>query len=898
MCYRLTALMKSAVVQTVFLRDRSSRPGRSCGTALLVAALALAPVELFAQAAGGVVISQVFGGGGNNGAPFRNDFVELFNRGTESVSLTGWTVQYASSASANWQAAPLNGQLAPGQYFLVQFGSGGSSGIPVPAPDGTGSISLAASAGKVALVRSTALLSGACPTNGDLVDLVGYGANASCYEGSGPAASPANAVAVHRASAGCHDSDDNSHDFYVAAPDPRNRNSSIQLCAGNSTPTPLHGIQGAAAQSFLAGEFVITTTNIVTAVVDDGFFLQARDPEADDDPTTSEAVFVATTAVPPVSVGNALVVSGVVAESGNASPGAPTRTQIINPMVTLIAGGQPLPTEVAFDNPEPPGTGGIDPFERYEGMRVRTDSLTVVAPTEGFLIEADAQGISDGVFYGVLAGTPRPMREPGIPLFDLLPLDAPAGVPRFDNNPERLRVDSNTQPGAPRLEVTTGATLSNLVGVIDFADDVWTLYPDPGGSPMITGNIVAIPVPSAASNEFTVASFNLERFFDSIDDPGVDETVLTATAFSGRLNKASLAIRNVLRAPHILGVVEVENLPTLQALAAKVNSDAIAAGQPNPRYGAWLLEGNDIGGIDVGFLIRTSHVSVFEVLQFGKTNTYVNPINGQPETLNDRPPLLLRASAPRSASSIPLPVTVILNHLRSMSGIANAADGPRIRAKRRAQAEYLAALVQDRQTSTPEENLILIGDFNAFEFNDGYADLLGTIKGTPTPSNVVTLASPDLVQPDLVNLIDELSPEQRYSFTFDGNAQTLDHILVGATVHRRLTRLAFARNNADFPESFRSNFNRPERVSDHDAPVAFVASSLPPRLLSIELATSATVQLGWLAEPMQTNRVERSTNLRDWTTDATVVTDPDGRGAHERSTGGPDSQQFYRIALP
>src|SRR5207237_1513966 len=111
------------------------------------------------------------------------------------------------------------------------------------------------------------------------------------------------------------------------------------------------------------------------------------------------------------------------------------------------------------------------------------------------------------------------------------------------------------------------------------------------------------------------------------------------------LNKASLAIRNVMRFPDIIGVEEMENLSTLQAVADKVNTDAVTAGQPNPNYQAFLVEGNDIGGIDVGLLVKAApRVNVIDVTQVGKTETYINPNNNKPETLNDRPPLVLRAT--------------------------------------------------------------------------------------------------------------------------------------------------------------------------------------------------------------------------------------------------------------
>ena len=213
--------------------------------------------------------------------------------------------------------------------------------------------------------------------------------------------------------------------------------------------------------------------------------------------------------------------------------------------------------------------------------------------TEGFVIESSAAGISDGVFHCVLGPTPRPFREPGISIFEPLPSGAPAAVPRWDANPEALRVDSNAQPGAPRLDLVAGTVISNLVGVLHFEQGTWTLLPDANGTPVVSGNRAATAVPEARTNELTVASFNLERFFDTVDDPDVDETVLTASAFNGRLNKASLTIRNILREPDILGVIEMENLTTLQALAAKLNADALALGRPSPGYAAWLEEGKD-----------------------------------------------------------------------------------------------------------------------------------------------------------------------------------------------------------------------------------------------------------------------------------------------------------------
>jgi Lamin Tail Domain len=201
----------------------------------LAAALLAAP---FARAAtSNVVISQVFAGGGNSGAPYTNDFVELFNRGTTPIDVSGWSVQYASSASTSWSATPLAGTIAPGRYLLVQL-AGGSVGAALPAPDVTGTSNLAASGGKVALVRDTTALTcgataGSCSAVALVEDLVGYG-TATDFEG---AAAPAlsNTTALVRAGSGCTDTNVNTADFSTAAPAPRNSATPVLGCSGSTS---------------------------------------------------------------------------------------------------------------------------------------------------------------------------------------------------------------------------------------------------------------------------------------------------------------------------------------------------------------------------------------------------------------------------------------------------------------------------------------------------------------------------------------------------------------------------------------------------------------------------------------------------------------------------------------
>lgn len=158
--------------------------------------------------------------------------MELFNRGSTAVSLAGWSVQYASATGAGpWQVTPLTGStLAPGQRYLVRQ-AGNANGVnTLPSHDASGSIAMGATAGKVALVRNAAALSGACPTAASVVDLVGYGATASCSETS-PTPAPGTTRAAVRSGDGCADTNNNAADFTSAAPDPRNSASAPLPCA-------------------------------------------------------------------------------------------------------------------------------------------------------------------------------------------------------------------------------------------------------------------------------------------------------------------------------------------------------------------------------------------------------------------------------------------------------------------------------------------------------------------------------------------------------------------------------------------------------------------------------------------------------------------------------------------
>ncbi|MCW0457358.1 lamin tail domain-containing protein [Xanthomonas sacchari] len=894
-----------------------------------------------------VVISQVYGGGGNSGATYKSDFVELHNNGSEAVSLAGWSVQYASAAGSSWQVTTLSGSIAPGGYYLVKQADGSGGSTALPTPDATGTIAMSGSAGKIALSKSSAALSGACPAGN--ADFVGYGSSASCAEGSAPTAAPSNTLAVLRGNGGCTDSDNNNADFATGAPTPRNSAAPVSLCGGGNQPVasvanvsraegdsgssafvftvtlsqpagsagvtftvatrdgtatagsdyqalaatqvtipagessaevrvlvngdtsnepdetfylditgvsgalpstltasgvilnddfnlvPIHSIQGSGARSPLVGQ-VVATSGIVTARRSAGFFLQTPDAQADADPLTSEGIYVYTGSAPPAeaAVGNSVRVQATVVEYvPSTDPSQPPLTELTSPTVLLQSTGNPLPAAVELTTRFPDPNGAYDQLERLEGMRVTVPSLTVNTPTLGNVNETNASATSNGVFHAVVTGLPRAWRTAGVQQPDALPAGSPADVPRWNTSPQVIAVGS-AGLGGQRIDVAAGCTVLGVSGPLDYSFRRYTIYPETAPTVQCDGADQPKAAPAPQADDVNIATYNMERFFDDQNDPAIGEPVLTAAAYQARLNKASLAIRNYLNTPDILGTVEIENLSVLQTLADRVNRDAVAAGQPDPQYVAYLQEGNDVGGIDVGFLVKTAQigagiarVEVVSVSQEGKAATWTEP-SGTVSLLNDRPPLLLKAVV-HFADGRALPLTVVEVHQRSLNGAeTDDASGQRIRAKRQAQAVFLANLLQARQAADPTEQLLVMGDFNAFEFNDGYVDAMGTITGLPAPDaqTVVGGDGATLVDPALYNLTLLSTPDQSYSYAYDGNVQSLDHILANRALMRsaQIAGLseAHARLNADFPAVARNDANSPARLSDHDPAVVLI----------------------------------------------------------------------------
>ncbi len=606
--------------------------------------------------------------------------------------------------------------------------------------------------------------------------------------------------------------------------------------------TPINVIQGEGDIS-PRDNATVSTRGIVTAIIKKGFYIQTPDSEIDKNSKTSEGVFVFTKKAPPaeVVVGNLVQVSGTVDEyKPSGDKYALRMTQITRPRVQVISKDNPLPSPFVLTAVDIDPKGAVNQMERFEGMRVKINSMTASSATGGRVDDKTGIAYTDGTFFGVLTGTPRPMKEAGLDVMTVILDKLPASFPAFDMNPEMLRIDSDAQIGRKQIHVSAGATIKNIVGVIDYAYKTYTLLIDTNSSPVVEKMKVAVPGIAAKEREVLVSSFNLENFFDDEkNSENVEkETITPKNIFEGRLNKASIIIRNYMMMPDVIGLIEIENLKVLKSLADKINADAIAEKQVNPEYEAYLEEGNDGRGIDVGILVRKSKVKVVEVKQLGKDAVFTAP-DKQSYPLFDRPSLLAKLEYADAKLGKPFEFTFVINHLKSYSGIDDEKTGSRTRLKKRLQAEWLATFVAERAKTNPTERLILGGDFNAFQFNDGYNDVIGILKGKPDVNALEPSKTP--INTGLINLVDFLPANQKYSFIFGGNAQTLDHFLVNEPAAMRSLSFGFARVNADFPLVYYNDASRPERLSDHDPAMLYLSlDEIKPKVVDAKPKVSPT----------------------------------------------------------
>jgi uncharacterized protein len=920
-------------------RFRSGRLSSMLGTLLILGGLLPVVAAPVLAVSPDVVISEVYGGGGNAGATYTHDYIELYNRGAAPVSLAGNSVQYASATGTGFFGAN-SGQLTelpavtlnPGQNLLIQEFSQAAVGAPLPTPDVTDPtpINMSGTAGKVAYVTGTSSLgcngSTAQPCSdaalARIVDLVGYG-TANFFEGSGAAPAPSNTTAAIRAGGGATDTDNNAADFGAGAPDPDNsagpgdaapsvssntpanhatnvstsahvsitfseavdvtgswfsigcatsdghpatvtggptsftldpnsdfansETCTITVVAAQVTdqdsndppdamtadyvfsftteappppPTPIHDIQGAGHLSPLAGQ-TLNTVGTVTAKSGNGFWMQTPDADVDANDATSEAIFVFTSSAPTAAAGDAVRVTGTIAEfrPGGSTSTNLTTTEITGPSVTVLASGNPRPaativgdggrtpptmvieddasgsveTSGVFD----PATDGIDFYESLEGMRLRVNDPVVVGPTTGF---GETYVLPDN---GANA-TVRTSRG-GIV------------VRAGDFNPERIQIDDTLVP-LPILNVGDRYT-GSIIGVLDYNFGNFELLPTatpPGIDNHLTREVTA---PITHPDVISIGTFNVENL-DPGDPPAKFQEL------------ASLIVNN-LRSPDLLSLEEIQdnNGPinngtvdasiTLNQLVAAIQSEGGPAYQFRQINPVNNQDGGEPGGnIRVGFLFRTDRGLAFVDRPDGTSTAATTVVDnaGEPE-LSFSPGRIDPTNAAFNASRKPLAgeftfnghhFFAITNHFNSKGGdqpLFGRFQPPTLvsEVQRLQQAAIVNDFADDILAVDPQAEIVVLGDLNDFEFSPP----VRMLAGDPAPI--------------LTPLMETLHPDERYSYVFEGNSQSLDHIVVSDSLLALKQEYDVVHVNAEFAI----------QASDHDPQVVKVQ-------LGCQFSTSGT----------------------------------------------------------
>lgn len=548
----------------------------------------------------------------------------------------------------------------------------------------------------------------------------------------------------------------------------------LLLAAAGADGREVWELQGAGLSSPFEGQEVTIADNTVTGVGDGVFFVQTPNARTDADPWTSDGILVRHSGAPVVRVGDRVTVTGTVEEHYD-------QTEIRrNVEVAVDSSGHPLPRAASLNaaTPSPIQPWPENELERFEGMRVEVEDGFVTGPTDRY---GDATATSSGT---------RLFREPGIEFPGL------TGLPVWDGNPEVFEVDPDALGGG-HLEFAAGSRFS-ADGVIAYAWGSYQLWPT--SFDLVATAALPRAVAPSPSVWMTVASQNCERLSRTGGDVDFDD----------RLAKLSHQIRENLAAPSVVAVQEVDSLVELEAVATRV-----AADDPSLVYSAHLVEGHDPSGIDVGFLIRDD-VAVEEIGQIGAEVRF----SWDQTLLFDRPSLVLETVYAE------LNLTIVVVHLRSLGGIDEPGDeGERVRRKRFEQSEWLAQWIQRHQVERADDGLLVIGDFNAFEFSDGYVDVIGQITGLPDPAGALLPASV-LVDPPLMNVVTGVPPDERYSYVFRGSAEVLDHALVDETLRPLIRAFSFARGNADAPDAAEVDPETALRSSDHDGLVVSIGPAV------------------------------------------------------------------------
>lgn len=807
----------------------TGRRGVALGAALvLVATGAVGAAAAPATAASpDVVISEVYGGGGNSGALLKQDFIELYNRGDAPVDVTGWSVQYASSTGTFNVKTDLAGTIEPGAFYLVGQGFGAGGSVDLPTTDASGSIAMSGTGAKVALVTDGTLLpcGSDCDTYETVRDFIGWGTSANDFEGT-RAVATSNPTSLTRSATGA-DTDDNLADFTLLEP-PLPTNSAGETPDYGGDPVPCDGatptaatvpeIQGAGHLSALDGDCVVTS-GVVTATKFDGYWVQ--DVEGDGSTTTSDGVFVFTTAGgQKPAVGDVVDVTGFVDEY-RAATTALALTEIVDSDFEVTGTGAALPDPVIIG-----GTGALPPVQTIDddsASRIDIETAGSYDPAgDAIDFYEQLEGMIVGIEQPQVVGPTTVNGElPLVPTGRKKSVRTVAGGIAYGSyeKPNPTRVIANDEIIFQQMPAAnTGDSLVGTVtGPLSYSFNNFKLELTEVPT-VLSGGLERDVAKAPKEQQLAVATFNVENL--SPVDPQAKFDAL-----------AEIIVDN-LRSPDILALEEVQDNSgpvsdgtvaadeTLDLLVAAIS----AAGGPAYSYAQIDPEDGEDGGqpggnIRVAFLYDTSRGLAFVQTGEGDATTPTEVVDdgGEP-ALTLSPGRVDPLNPAWESTRKPLvgefthrgeKLFVIANHFSSKGG-----DEPLFgrfqpptrssEAARHEQAASVNAFVDELLAVDPSTNVVVAGDINDFEFSETI-DIL-TAGGTA-----------------LADLIRYKLPKKRWTYVFDGNSQVLDHLLVGGGLHpdqpgtvgkpvNPKTQYEVVHVNADFAD----------QVSDHDPQVVRV----------------------------------------------------------------------------
>ena len=361
-------------------------PGRLTVLAALLAGLS-APAM---AASPNLVISQIYGAGGNSGTThYKFDYIEIFNRGTTAVTATGWSVQYGSATSTTaWSGkSPLpTFTVEPGQYVLIQEQGGGGTtqaALPTPVIVPTTMFNMSGTTGKVALVSDNVTLSGATPATANVVDLIGFGTANGSETARAPAMS--NTLALFRAQGGCIDSDNNATDFATGAPAPRSSDSARNACTAGPASIVLTCPATLAVEQGAGGSVVLSGTDADSIV---------------------NGATISSTARPGISL------AGFTAAGANGAVASVT----LQADATLAAGSYPVTIRFTNDSAQESSCNvnvavtGVSSISQIQGAGETSAFDTQVVITEGIV----SHKVDNGYFLQDAAGDGNPATSDGL----------------------------------------------------------------------------------------------------------------------------------------------------------------------------------------------------------------------------------------------------------------------------------------------------------------------------------------------------------------------------------------------------------------------------------------------------------------------------------------------------